>query len=113
MRPAPVWPAAPPSLLAGSAVDGLHRAPVLAAGALPVVRARAEAAASAAVGGCAGHQLLGELLQHQQDVAFLGPALRQAELDQRALPPHRGPPPELAGEELDRRLGAVLLLDHP
>ena len=59
----------------GGPVDGLHGAPVLAAGTLPVVAAGTESAVPAAVGRRAGDQLVTELAQHEQHIAFFLRAL--------------------------------------
>src|SRR5688500_17928306 len=99
-------------LLPRRAVDRLHAAPVLAARTLPVMGARTEATAATAIRRRAGHELFGELLQHEQAVALFRSALCQAQLDQRALPAHRRPLAQLAGQEFHRGIASLVLFDH-
>src|SRR3546814_18728840 len=62
----------------------LDRAPLLAARALPVVAARTEAAAAAAVAGIAHQQLVGDVLEVGERRGRVG-ARRELQVDQRVL----------------------------
>src|SRR3546814_20043966 len=73
----------------------LDRAPLLATGALPVVAARAEAAAAAAVAGIAHQQLVGDVLEVGEGRGRVG-ARRERQADQRGLASYGRPVIEMA-----------------
>src|SRR5690606_18939385 len=92
--------------------QGFHAAPLLAAGALPMVAARAEAAAVAAIAGIAHQQLVGdvlEIVQGRLGVRLLG----QGQVDQRGLAAHRGAVLELLGQVAAGGADALLGFHHP
>src|ERR1700749_4469299 len=67
----------------GHAMDGANRAPVLAAGALPVMRLGAKTATAAAVHGLPFQQLLGEVAEDEEILARLAFHLVHGGIDQR------------------------------